>query len=71
MAAISAGTWPSLSQVQRDTSGQEPPWWLVELIIGMIPLVYYTFGYLTQGRFSLSTLAAVSYFVFSPTFGGQ
>lgn len=33
--------------------------------------LFYTFGYLTQGRFLLSTLAADSYFVFSPTFGGQ
>ncbi|MEK7384352.1 MAG: hypothetical protein AAB262_13840, partial [Elusimicrobiota bacterium] len=32
---------------------------------------FYPFGYLTRGRVSLSTLAAVSYFVFSPTFGGQ
>jgi arabinogalactan oligomer/maltooligosaccharide transport system permease protein len=33
--------------------------------------IFYTFGYLTQGRLSLTTLAAASYFVFSPTFGGQ
>ncbi len=33
--------------------------------------LFYTFGYLTSGRLSLTTLAATSYFVFSPTFGGQ
>jgi arabinogalactan oligomer/maltooligosaccharide transport system permease protein len=33
--------------------------------------IFYTFGYLTRGRLSLTTLAAASYFVFSPTFGGQ
>ncbi|HEY4667309.1 MAG TPA: hypothetical protein VIH26_08395 [Anaerolineales bacterium] len=56
MAAISAGTWPSLSQVQRDTSGQEPPWWLVELIIGMFPfgdaydILKELFRLITQGE---------------------
>ncbi len=33
--------------------------------------LFYTFGYLTSGRLELITLASLSYFVFSPTFGGQ
>jgi ABC-type sugar transport system permease subunit len=33
--------------------------------------LFYTFGWLTQGRIGLTTLAAESFFIFSPSFGGQ
>jgi arabinogalactan oligomer/maltooligosaccharide transport system permease protein len=33
--------------------------------------LFYVFGYFTQGQLPLGTLASFSYFVFSPTFGGQ
>ena len=56
MTAISTRTWPSLSQVQWGTPGKEPPWWLVELIIGMFPfgdaydILKELFRLITQGE---------------------
>jgi hypothetical protein len=56
MAAISTRTWPSLNQVQWGTPGKEPPWWLVELIIGMFPfgdaydILKELFRLITQGE---------------------
>ena len=37
MDRIYRQTWPSLNQVGWGTSGLEPPWWLVELVIGLFP----------------------------------
>jgi hypothetical protein len=56
MARIYTQTWPSLNQVQWGTPGQEPPWWLVELIIGMFPfgdaydILKELFRLITQGE---------------------
>lgn len=56
MARIYTQTWPSLNQIQWGTQGQEPPWWLVELIIGMIPfgdaydILKELFRLITQGE---------------------
>ena len=56
MARIYTQTWPSLNQVQWGTPGKEPPWWLVELIIGMFPfgdaydILKELFRLITQGE---------------------
>lgn len=56
MARIYTQTWPSLNQVQWGTPGKEPPWWLVELIIGMFPfgdaydIIKELFRLITQGE---------------------
>jgi hypothetical protein len=57
LARIHTQTWPSLNQIQWGTSGeQEPPWWLVELVIGMFPfgdaydILKELFRLITQGE---------------------